>query len=179
MEYSLCSPVTPSILAAIYSSDLLVICGHWSRAGAWLRQQHSLLSVDGQCSLHSTDLPTGVVVLPGVLVRHPWSSIHAASWDLTLERVFHVPMWKYCFFHCIDTLKKILFYFGWFFTIKVKPFSCRAYNTFFFKKQTNPPKKTPKHCPCPWTHLCFREASCDTLWKREMWYRKNVFLQYL
>lgn len=107
------------------------------------------------------------------------SDIHGAvSRQLleTLERVFHVLTWKYCFLHCIDTFFKILFYFGCFFLIKVKPFSAALIILHFLKKH---PKKPPKHCPCPCTCSCFREASCDTLWKREMWYRKisvNILL---
>lgn len=153
MEYSLCSPPSfpPSWLSsrvAIYSSNLNVVCDHWSRAGAWLMWQHSILS--GWSAFYSQHKSTCVVAFPGKPIRHPWNSIQAASLGPDLGENFshsHMKILLTRFFFFLT-----LFYFSFFVFFLIFSAVHTVFILFFFTKNPNNQNKK-KHCPCPRTFL--------------------------
>lgn len=142
MEYSLCSPLSLplswlSSQDAIYSSDFNVICDYWSRAGAWLMRLHSLLSVDGQCSLHSKGLPVWLCFLESPSDIHGAVSRHLL-WDLTLESVFHRSTWKYWIYFFYSVLLRL------FVSDRSGAFLCSTYCNVSSKKAKNNPNQPNK-----------------------------------
>lgn len=142
MEYSLCSPPSfpPSWLSsqvAIYSSNLNVVCDHWSRAGAWLMWQHSILS--GWSAFYSQRKSTCVVAFPGKPIRHPWNSIQAASLGPDLGENFshsHMKILLTRFFFFNSVLLQFFFFliFSAVHTVFI---------LFFYKKPKQPKQKKP------------------------------------
>lgn len=85
-------------------------------------------------------------------------------WDLALERILHISTQKYVFLLCIIFFL-LLCSTSVVFSDKSQAFFCSAYNILsFLKKKPKQPKPKKTHCPCPHTHACFSETSCDIRW---------------